>query len=97
MPFPVLNLRPFTWANINRIPAGRQGVLGIYNAQAWFGIEGAADVRARMIELYEEDAALEAFGPTGFYFEILDTPAERAAALIGEYRAKGEHGLDGEA
>lgn len=85
MPFPPDKLRRFTPSEIDRLPPGQAGVIGIYNAKEWFCIEPCDDIRERMVCLYNDDAALEAFGPTGFFFEPTDLPESRAVALRGDY------------
>ena len=87
MPFEQITPRPFTPAGVHTYAPATSGLYGISNARQWLYIGSADDIRAALLDHFNQDSGLMAKQPTGFVFEICNAGhcSTRQNHLVLEY------------
>lgn len=86
MPFPAHDRRRYSRSQVERILPRQRGVYGVFNDEQWLYVGHSDDIRASLIDHWNNDERLDALSPTGWTYEVTDVPHIRAVLLIAELR-----------
>ena len=92
MPFPDQPRRPFAAEEIERLPAGKRGVYGLFNEEGCVFV-GKGNLRERLLlhlksGYTEESRCIRKSAPTWFLFEETENFVVRHMGLVVEYGPK---------
>ncbi len=88
MPFAQIIPRPLSSSAVQAYAPASSGVYGISNAHEWIFISESDNIRIALLgHLRELDTVLMKRQPTGFVFEVCETPgrSSRKDRLVQEY------------
>jgi hypothetical protein len=84
MPFPKQTSRPYTKADVESLPTGRDGCYGIFKKDVWIYV-GKGDIRTRLLaHLNGDTPCIARWNPTHYVIEVTAGMDGREKTLIRE-------------